>query len=100
VVTFADGGAFATRDLNPAGPPGFGSWRLTRPQGFAATFFNAFGGGPPGSPSGILKVTIQGNWLDNHIKAKYHFEVFDAGNGDLVDSGDGTLEGDRIQPGI
>src|SRR6478736_3459407 len=34
VVTFADGGAFATRDLRPAGPPGFGSWKQTGQHSF------------------------------------------------------------------
>lgn len=101
VVTFADGGALASRDINPPGAPQFGAWAKTGDSRFVATFWSGiFGPGPPTGPppTVVLKVIIHGSRKGDHITGTDTFQAFD-GSGKLLQSGSGTFTGTRITPG-
>lgn len=102
VVTFADGGALASRDLNPPGAPQFGAWAKNGDSRFVATFWSGmFGpGGSPTSPppTVVLKVIIHGSRTGDHISGTFTDQAFD-GFGHPFQSGSGTFTGTRITPG-
>jgi hypothetical protein len=95
-VSFAGGGVFLTRDVNPPSAPGQGAWARTGEKGFVFSFLS----GQQGPPSGgfvILKVTGKGTFEDNHISASYSFTVTDGG-GNVVASGTGKIiDGSRME---
>ena len=98
VATFAAGGAFASRDINPPGPPQLGAWARTDDQRFVATFWSGVSGGGPSSPAFILKVILHGRLSHDHISGTSSFQAFD-GAGNLIGSGSGTFQGNRIKAG-
>jgi hypothetical protein len=75
-ISFAGGGVFLTRDVNPPSPPGQGTWARTGENGFVFTFLSGQQGPPPGGVA-ILKVTGKGTFDDNHISGSYSFTVTD-----------------------
>jgi hypothetical protein len=96
VATFASGGAFATRDINPAGSPGFGGFAKREDHRFVVTFWNGTFG--PGGSTVVIKVILHGRWNDDHISGTTDFQSFDA-SGHPGPSGSGTFQGTRIKPG-
>src|SRR3977135_1691995 len=58
IVTFAGGGAFAERDINPPNPVGLGSWSKSGDHRFAVTFWTVALNGT--TFQGTVKVTVDG----------------------------------------
>jgi hypothetical protein len=97
VITFAAGGAVASRDINPPRSAQLGSWRKTGDHHFTATFWDGFSAGPTG-PNLTLKVIIKGTWEKDQISGTFTFALF-AADGSPVQSGAGTFQGTRITAG-
>lgn len=95
VVTFASGGALASRDISPPAGEQLGAWTKTGDHAFTATFWGDAGGDPP---NGTVKVIVSGKWSGDHISGTFHFSVFDA-NGTTIFSATGTFSGTRIHAG-
>jgi hypothetical protein len=94
--SFAGGGVFLARDVNPPSAPGQGAWARTGHNGFVFTFL-AGQQGPPQAPIVILKVTGKGTFEDNNISASYSFTLTD-GKGKFLASGTGKiLNGSRLE---
>jgi hypothetical protein len=98
VVTFATGGALASRDLNPPGDAQLGSWKKTGGHGFVATFYDSFTQGPP-DPVHILKVVVTGTRNDDKISGTFTFTISPPPPGFPTTGGTGTFEGTRIIAG-
>jgi hypothetical protein len=99
VVTFAAGGAIASRDISPSGNAQLGSFRKTGDHNFVATFWDGFPAGPTG-PDVTLKVIVKGSWNGDQISGTFTFTVFDATGAPVPgQAGDGTFKGTRIIAG-
>lgn len=103
VATFAAGGALASLDINPEGPPQLGAWAATSPHGFVGTFYSGSGpdqGPPPpgqsGPPPAYVRVDIRGSWHDDHISGSFSLTAFDASNNVVFTQGGGSFQGTRI----
>ena len=94
-VTFADGGALATADINPPTPgTALGSWEDEANQHFSATFWT--GSPNPDGSVAVIRVRPQGRWWDDHIEGSYSVDLLVKGK--LVPVGSGTFHGNRIEP--
>jgi hypothetical protein len=98
VVALADGGAVVSRDIDPAGSPGFGTWASTGGHKFVATFYEGdVGPSGPSGPTSVLKVIVNGSWHGDQISGTYTFSVTVSGS--VVASGTGSFTGTRIVAG-
>lgn len=99
VLSFAAGGAFATHDHNPAGPPGFGAWERQEHNRFVFTFYIGFpGNGGPGTTGFFAKVIANGTQAGQDMSGTYTVQGFDS-KGNSVFSGTGSFTGTRIEAG-
>jgi hypothetical protein len=96
VVSFAGGGVFLSRDHNPPGPPGYGTWFSGSDNHFVFTFLTSGGGGPGGIF--LVKVTGRGALSNQTLSGTYHFVATDP-SGAVLSSGDGTFSGPKIKAG-
>jgi hypothetical protein len=95
-ISFAGGGVFLTRDVNPPSAPGQGAWARTGESGFVFSFLSGEQGPPPGGVA-IVKVKGKGTFEGDHISGSYSFTVTD-GSGHLLVSGTGKiLNGTRME---
>jgi hypothetical protein len=95
-VSFAGGGVFLTRDVNPPSAPGQGTWARTDQRGFVFIFLQGQQGPPPGGVE-IVKVTGKGTFEDDHISGSYSFTVTD-GTGNVLARGTGKIiNGSRMK---
>ena len=98
VATLADGGALASMDIKPAGPPQFGSWRSTGEDHFAATFWN--GGNDPQNGASTVKVVVDGTQdSEDKISGSFTVFVFDASDNQVAEIPNGTFHGTRVVAG-
>jgi hypothetical protein len=93
LVTFADGGALATVDLDPAAPADIGAWVDAGDSHFRAEFWIP-ATGPQGSP--LVRVRPRGRWWADHIQGSYAVAGFVGGKEVFTSSG--TFHGTRIEP--
>jgi hypothetical protein len=94
-VTFADGGALATADINPPTPgTALGSWEDEANQHFSSTFWT--GSPNPDGSVAVVRVRPQGRWWDDHIEGSYLVDLLVKGK--LVPVASGTFHGNRIEP--
>jgi hypothetical protein len=95
VASFAAGGVLINHDINPAGPPGTGTW-AGRGDRFRGTFWTGFPGeGGPGTAGGTVRVQLEGRVQRDTISGTYTFTVFDP-TGAQVEAGTGTFSGQRL----
>ena len=96
VASFAAGGVFIAHDINPAGPPGTGTWAPLGGNRFRNTFWTGVPGeGGPGTAGSTVRVRAESRVHGNTISSTYTFTVFDP-SGKQIQSGSGTLTGHRI----
>jgi hypothetical protein len=104
-VSFISGGVVILHDVNPPGPPAFGSWIRTDHGGFVFTVIAGQngppqagnGGGPPSGPPpvAIFKLEVNGTLSGGQISGTYSFTVTDGSTPPApLDSGTGEFTGE------
>ena len=93
MVTFADGGAFATTDINPGGPAAIGGWVSDGDSGFRVEFWT--GSTEPDGTVVVIRVRVWGQRSGDHIKGTYQVSIT---AGPHHNHGSGTFHGSRIEP--
>ena len=96
VGSFAAGGVAIVHDINPAGPPFTGTWKMHDHDSWRATVWSGFPGSTgPGSAGGTLRLRIRGSVEKHRIWGTFVVTVF-APDGTEVDESGGTFRGRRI----
>jgi hypothetical protein len=96
VISFAAGGVFSSVDLAPAGPPGAGAW-AAHGDSATVTFYIGVPADGPKQPAVVVKVVATATVHGDRISGPYTFTVYDAKTKKRLDSGHGSVSGNRIR---
>jgi hypothetical protein len=92
IISFAGGEVFLSRDHNPPGPPGYGTWS-GKGKHFTFTFLTSGGGGPQ---TFLATVTGSGKLEGKTVSGSYTVALTDGSGGSLGNSS-GTFTGTRLK---
>jgi hypothetical protein len=96
VGSFAAGGVIVVHDIDPAGPPVTGTWRMLDRNSWRATLWTGFPGEEgPGSPGPTARLRIFGEVRRRRIRGTYEVTFF-APDGSELGAG-GTFVGRPIE---
>jgi hypothetical protein len=96
VGSFAEGGVCVIHDIQPAGPPFTGSWKMRDKRRWRATVLSGFAGEGPGSPGPTIELRLRGELGRREISGSFTFTVT-APDGTDIATGSGTFSGRRIE---
>jgi hypothetical protein len=97
VGSFAEGGVCVIHDIQPAGPPFTGSWKMRDKRRWRATVLGGFAGEDgPGSAGPTIELRLRGEVGRREISGSFTFTVT-APDGTDVAAGSGTFSGRRIE---
>jgi hypothetical protein len=97
VGSFAKGGVAIIHDINPAGPPFTGSWKMRDDDRWRATVWSGFPGqGGPGTAGGTVRLRLRGVVDGRRIRGSFRAAAFTP-DGSPDGTFDGTFTGRRIE---